>query len=391
MRFLVANHLRLGAAPGGIPEHFPTDSQAFSTRTAWSRAVAHAMEQRVHAVFLTGEIIATTNPGLEPFGPLADGIAQLREANIPVVAISDGRFTPATARRLRLDDSVLFLDDVLNWNPPITTSREALDGPAIHVVAASLAESADAPVANPITLDEMDHPGSIWILTDAPQPDDIRTDHALVIEPGSIAPLSPFEIGTHGAWIIDTDAMEAELVPLASLEFAAIAIDVSDAHSVEDVERIIAQGLVRTADDVPAASHLVMHCTLTGPTRVYAALADVAADLQRTLALEHEGVTIAISGIDIDATPIIDLEPLIGRPDPVGEIARLLHAFSSGDDLTDAQTQLLAAVDQKLLAVSHARVFGSIVDVPLAADATTLLRRSAWAALDTMVRQRGID
>jgi hypothetical protein len=390
MRFLVANHLRLGAAPGGFPEHFPSDSQTFSTRVAWSRAVAQAIERGVHALFLTGEIVSTTNPGLEPLGPLADGIAQLREANIPIVVVSDGRFTPSVARHLHVGDSVHFLDDLLDWTPAITTHREAVDGPGIHVVAASLAESTDVPVNNPITLEEMDRPGSIWILTDALQPDDIRSDHALVIEPGSIAPLAPSEIGTHGAWLVDTDAMEAELLPLANLEFAAIAIDVSDAHNVEDVERIIAQAVIAAAENVPSASHLVVHCTLTGATHVYAALADIATDLQRTLSLEHQGVTIAISGIDIEATPLIDLEPLIGRPDPVGEIARLLHALSSSSDLTEAHTQLLDAVEQKLLAVTHARVFGSIVDAPLA-DAHTLLQRSAWAALDTMVRQRGID
>lgn len=391
MRFLVANHLRLGAAPAGIPELFPSDSHAFTTRAAWSRTVAQAIEQHVHAVFLTGEIIATTNPGLEPLGPLADGIAQLHEANIPVVVVSDGRFTPAVASRLRLDDAVHFLGDALDWNPPITTRREAMDGPAIHVVAASLAESADIPVPHPITLDEMDHPGSIWILTESLQPDEMWGSHPLVIEPGSVAPLSLSEIGTHGLVVVDTDAEEFDLVPLAELEYAAIAIDMSDANTVEDVERMIAQALVAAADDVPTATHLVVHCTLTGATRMYPTLADIATDLQRTLSLEHEGITIAISGIDIDATPLIDLEPLIGRPDPVGEIARLLHALSSGDDLGDTQTQLVAAVEQKLLTVSHARVFGSIVDEPLTADAQTLLQRSAWAALDTMVRQRGID
>ncbi len=391
MRFLVANHLRLGATPGGLPEQFPTDSQAFSTRAAWFRAVEKAVDHQAHAVVLTGEIVSSHNPGLEPLGPLADGIAHLREANIPVVVVSDGQFTPAVAQRLHIDEGVHFLDDVLHWNPPFTTRREASGEPTIHIVAASLAESADVPVAKPITLDEMDQEGAIWILTDALQPDDIRTRHALVIEPGSVAPLAASEIGTHGAWLVDTDTCEAELLPLASLEFAAIAIDMSAAHTVEDVERIIAQALVAAADDVPVASHLVAHCTLTGATGIYTALADIATDLQQTLALVHEGITIAISGIDIDATPLIDLEPLLGRPDPVGELARLLRALAGDEPFTDAQTHLLEDVEQKLLAVTHARVFGPIVDVPLTTDAPTLLQRSAWAALDTMVRQRGID
>lgn len=394
MRFLVLNHLRLGASPGGIPDLITTDQSAFSTRTAWFRAVEHAIEEQAHAVFLTGEIIAGTNPGLEPFGPLVDGIAQLKQADIPVVAVADGMLTPAIAKRFKLEESVQFVNGHLEWDPPITLGHDELDSPSIHIVAASLAESDDVPVANPVTLDEIDRPGSIWILTDSVQPDVMTGEHALVIEPGTLAPLSDAEIGPHGAWMVDTDAHEATLMPMANLEYAAIAIDMEPANSVEDVERIIAQALIFTADEVletSTATTLVVHCTLVGTTRLYSSLADTAEELQRTLLLDHEGISIAIAGINIDATPPIDLEPLTGRPDPVGEVARLLHALSNDEPLSSPQQQLLTAVDQKLLAVSHARVFGSIVDTPLAADATTLLQRQAWATLDTMVRQRGID
>lgn len=394
MRLLVVNHPRLGAMPGGIPEHVIADRSVHATRAAWFRAVERAVQERVHVLFLTGEIIAPTNTSLEPFGPLTDGIAQLEQADIPVVVVSDGVFTPAMARRFNLERAVQFLEDLLDWDPVVTTSRDVTDGAAIHVIAANLAESTDAPVNNPITLAELDHPGLIWLLTDSLQPDMLNTDHALVLEPGSLTPLSAEESDGHGAWLVHTDTAEASLVPLASLEFAAIEIDVHSARNVEDVERIIAQALIAAADrseDDSIATTLIVHATLTGSTRMYAGLVDIADELQRTLTLEHEGVHIAMSGIDIDATPEINLEPLVGRPDPVGEIARLLQALASGEEPGEAQTKLMTAVEQKLLAVTHARVFGSIVDTPLATDANTALQRQAWAALDTMVRQRGID
>lgn len=394
MRFLVANHLRLGATPGDIPDHAGADPSAFSTRAAWLRVVDRAVQVDVHAVFLTGEIIASSNPGMEPFGPLIDGVSRLQQAEIPVIAIADGRVTPETARRFGLDPAVQFLSDRLDWDPPISTGREPVNGLSVHIIPAVLAESADAPVDRPVTQAEIDHPQSIWILTDALQPDALQGEHALVIEPGSVVPLSSDETGTHGAWLVDTDAFDATLLPLTSLEYAAIAIDIEPAQSVEDVERIIAQALIAAADRTNAegnAQTLVVHCTLVGQTRLYAALADIASELQRTLTLDHAGITIAISRIEIDATPKIDLEPLVGRPDPVGEVARLLQALSTGDELTHPQAQLVTAVEQKLLAVTHARVFGAIVDTPLSAAAHTLIQRQAWATLDTMVRQRGID
>lgn len=394
MRFLVVNHLRLGAMPGDIPDLAGTDSTAHSTRGSWQRAIDYALRSNVHAVFLTGEIISPTNPGLEPFGPLIDGIIRLEQAHIPIVAIADGRFTPDIARRFKLAEAVQFLDDRLDWDPPIVASREVGAGPCIHIIAASLAESTDAPVHRPITLAEIDEPQSIWILTDALLPDVFRGEHALVIEPGAAAPLTLHEIGSHGGWLVDTEAFDATLVPLASLEYAAIAIDVHPAQNVEDVERIIAQALIAAADHIDAnagVTTLVVQCTLTGVTHLYPALADIGNELKRTLMLDHARITIVISHIDNDATPNIDLGPLIGRPDPVGEVARLLHALSTGEELSPSHARLAEEVEQKLLAVTHARVFGAIVDTPLSTDAHTLLQRQAWATLDTMVRQRGID
>ena len=394
MRFLVANHLRLGAVPGDIPDQAATDHSAHSTRAAWLRVIDRAVQDRVHAVFLTGEIISSTNPGLEPFGPLIDGLTHLQQADIPVVVIADGRFTPEIAQRFGFERAVQFLDDHLDWDPFISTSRDARDGPVIHIIPASLAESTETPVPHPVTLTEIDQPQSIWILTDPLQPDALQGEHALVIEPGSVAPLSPYESGTHGVWLVDTEAFDATLVSMAGLEYAAIAIDMTTAQSVDDAERIIAQALIAAADETLAngnASTLVVYGTLTGATHLYPVLADLATELEHTLILEHAGVTVAIARIENDATPTIDLEPLIGRPDPVGEVARLLHALGTGDDLTESQSQLVSAVEQKLLAVTHARVFGAIVDTPLSADAPTLLQRQAWATLDTMVRQRGID
>src|SRR5690625_1977762 len=69
MRFLSVNHLRLVSSPGGIPSHLATDSRAFSTRAAWQRAVALAVQHDVHAVLLSGQTLSTTNTGLAAWGP----------------------------------------------------------------------------------------------------------------------------------------------------------------------------------------------------------------------------------------------------------------------------------------------------------------------------------
>lgn len=395
MRFLTVNHLRLGSAPRGIPAHVAADNRAYSTRATWQRAVALALREQVHAVLLSGQTLSPTNAGLEPWGPLVDGLAELQRTGIPVVAIAEGEFTPSNLARFAPADTVQWLDGTLDWEPTFTTGMDVIDAPAVHIVAGSFAQDPDAPVGNPVTLQQIDQPDSIWILTDSIQPDLITGEHALVIEPGSAAPLSATETGRHGAWLIDTDSLDAQLLPLASLEFASVDIDISEAEDLDNLERIITTTLVEIAtearNDGSIANTLLADVTLTGRSRLYPALADTADELQRMLVIEHDGMSIAISRISIDATPMIDLEPLLNRPDPVGEVARLIYTLASGDELTEAQSRLVTATEQKLLSVSHARVFGSILDTEPDTDGPTLLRRQGWATLDALVRQRGID
>lgn len=395
MRFLSINHLRLGSSPGGIPNHVVTHSRAFSASAVWHRAVKLAVRENVHAVLLSGETISTQNAGLEPWGPLIDGIAELQQAEIPVIAIEHVAFTPANLARFSSIYSVQWLRDTLDWDPVFTTDSTHRDAPTVHVIAGVLAENPDAPANNPITLEEIDYPDSIWILTDSLQPDQLGGEHALAVEPGSAAPLTPCETGRHGAWLIDTETHEAQLYPLAEVEFASIDIDISSADDLDTLERIITASLVETADaarrDGSIAETMLADISLSGRTRLYSALVDTANELQRMLQVEHDGITISIGKVEIDATPQIDLEPLLNRPDPVGEVARLINALDSDNELNDAQEQLVHAAEQKLLAISHARVFGSILDLGPEIDAAPLLRRQGWAMLDALVRQRGID
>lgn len=395
MRFLSINNLQLGGSPGGVPAHVVADSRAFSTRAAWQRAVALAIKEQVHAVVLSGEVLSSTNAGFEPWGPLVDGLAELHRVEIPVIGLPNGEFNSANLNRFAPESQIHWLHHRLEWDPVFTTSIEPQQSASVHIVAGSLAEQADAPVENPITLDQTDHPNSIWILTRSNQPDQFVTENTMVIEPGSIAPLSPRDTGRHGAWLVDTDVRDAQFFPLATIEFAALDIDISAADDLENIERIITSSLAQQVDasrnDGSIAETLLADITLTGSSRLFAALADTANELQRTMMLEHDGMTVAISNVEIDATPNIDLEPLLNRPDPVGEFARLVNALESGEELTEAQSRLITAAEQKLLSISHARVFGSILDMQPEADAATLLRRQGWATLDALVRQRGID
>lgn len=394
MRFLTVNLLRLGARTAGIPYHLQADLPAVYARDVLARIVDIAVDQQVHAVFLTGEVFAADNDGLEPLGPLKNALHTLSHANIPVVAVAHGRFTPDMVASLGLADTVTFVDGELAWRPPITTGTDFVEGGAIHILNSAVTEYDDTP-GDVISLAELDHPDAIWLLTAPKQPDLLRTDNALIIEPGSPIALNPNEINRHGVWLVDTDAFDAHLIPTAPAEFTAIDIDVSNCEHLDDVEQAISQALAKAGNDAlgddSAAQFLLVDITLTGATRLYPGLPALADELRRAMQLEHAGLQIAITDIHIDATPSLDLEPLLQRPDPVGELARLITVLQSNDERSPSQQAIIATAEQRLLAVKHARVFGGIHDTELDHSAEDLLARNAWAMLDSLVRQRGID
>src|SRR5699024_9825870 len=176
MRFLSVNNLQLGRSPGGIPAHIATDSRPFSTRIVWQRAVTLAVQEGVHAVLLSGQTLSPANTGPEPWGPLTDGLAELQQAGIPVIAVEHAQFTPHNLAQFTNSEAVHWLDDSLDWEPIFTTSMVTSDEPTVHVIDGTLAESSDAPVENPVTLEQVDHPESIWLLTASHHADAVEAE-----------------------------------------------------------------------------------------------------------------------------------------------------------------------------------------------------------------------
>jgi hypothetical protein len=84
----------------------------------------------------------------------------------------------------------------------------------------------------------------------------------------------------------------------------------------------------------------------------------------------------------------------VGRPDPVGELARLLTSLDEeGSELAPAHEALLQRTATRLQGVHRARVFASVANDPEPGleQARTALRREGWTVLDALIRQRGVE
>ena len=255
----------------------------------------------------------------------------------------------------------------------------------------------------PVQLDDLVASDTdVWILGAQREPDIIVLDDTTAIEPGATMPMDPAETGIHGATLVELfeeGGAVCELIPLSPVQFADIDIELTGSEDLEAVESAIVRALYDTLDDAIAtnvvASLAAVPCTvyLTGPTPLHAELPSFMEELSRSLAVSHQGVTAALSGYEIDTQPQVELEPLLGRPDPVGELARLLRALDDDGDASPAQEALVQRAVDRLVGVHRSRVFAGVAHdaAPDEETARAMLRREAWSVLDALVRQRGVE
>jgi len=448
VRLLCASDLHLGRQPAGLPVHLGLDPARTATSTVWDALVELALDRDIDAVLLAGNLIDRENRSFEPLGPLERGLMILRQHGIPVYAIAgDHDFDvlrrighanadadPAGAfhvigRDGRWEQAAIEAADgekitVVGWSAPGPTHPGTPftgftpppedDGPVIAMLHASIVDEDEQLAPGdyaPVTRHDLGGwPVDLWIMGHGHTPHFDTDDVVPLLKPGSGSPLHPRDRGPRGAWIVDiaeTDAartVEAHLLPLAPVRFAAVELDLTGVTELAEVEnRVIGavhDALMDATGDDPGGYLIFVGCDLTlrGETPLHALIPELVDDLTRTVDVQERSVTAAIVSITIDTRPAIDLAPLVGRPDPVGEIARLLAALDADQDgsmdrLSPAQCDLLQRMTTRLRAAHRSRVFAAIGGDPEPdlATARTVLRRESWTLLDALIQQRGME
>lgn len=426
MRFLCASNLHLGRRVSGLPEHAGLDPSQVSARVALNRLASAAASHDVDAVLLAGDVIDREAGQFEPAGMLQEALGALEREDIPVVAIAGDEDFDSLPRAIGMPGGagVILLDaDRPSFDldgvtvvgvsqagqagmPDMTSLIRDVDGdaPMIAMLHASLTDGhAPEGTFQPVQLSELSaFPNSVCVLGAQRESDVVVDEGTTVIETGAILPTGLSETGPHGATLVEIDdegVVTCDLIPLAPVQFADIDLDLTEMGDLEAIESVLVRALDDTLSDVLAgdamASLAGVICTvhLTGATPVHAELPVLMEELERTLAMQHRGVVVAIGDIHIDTRPDVDLAPLVGRPDPVGELARLLQALGDEGQLSEAQETLVQRTVDRLLGVHRSRVFAGVAHdpPPETEDARMYLRREAWNVLDALVRQRGVD
>jgi len=415
VRLLCTGDIHLGRNPTRIPADRAPDQRLFTTRAIWERIVTLAIEERVDALLISGDLVDHDNRFFEALGPVEASVERLTAAGIPVFAVAgnhDYDVLPALAdrygekfrlvgrhqrwERVALTDETgrprLFID---GWsfaapyvrNPPLADYRpEPADGvPVIGLLHTDLDQAASAYAPSRLN-DLRAAPVNAWLIGHVHAPAHHQAVGApAVLYPGSPQPLDPGESDAHGVWFLDIDAAgraEFSFRPLASVRYQRLQIDIAGAQDVNEAgQRVFdqinvdANDLLRTA--FGATPELILYrIELTGRTPLGAS---------RTAEFEtfrQQSTDLWAIETVLDSTrPAIDLDRFAGESSPAGVAARLLQALERGES-----PPTLAKAHAALDTVQTAAPYRSFEDDAPAARA--IVADVTWELLEALVTSR---
>ena len=372
-RILCAGDIHLGRRPSRVPRH----SDVLSVEHVWSQFVEQALHRAVDAVVLTGDVVDEENKMYEAFGALERGLRRLLDAEIDVVAVAGNHDYDAFPRLVRSidDDRFHLLGQGGTWETVIIENGDGENVrfvgwsfPSPHVPRSPLKDG-DIEAASmqtigvlhcdagrmegryaPVGRDVLARaPVDAWLLGHIHAPNPHRQGDQLQLYTGSLQPLDPGERDTHGAWAITIDAssVTTELVPLATLRYDTVSVDVSGYKTPDEIENAVLEtlvdGVAHAGTTWPNLRHVVYRLVYEGRTLLHNEIEDQARAIVANISRSSGEVEATIDDYDVLTRPDYDLEDLARGDDPAGVLAQLLLDLEADRDTNAVREMLQAA------------------------------------------------
>lgn len=441
-KILCLGDLHLGRPPSRLPA--AVDPEVASVAAVWRRAVDLALAEEVGLVLLSGDVVDRANRFFEGFGRLEEGVRRLTEAGIEVCAVAGNHDFDVLPRLVEAvggehfhllgaggrwqrwswrDSGGEALLHVDGWSFPARDVREDPveshdlvppedDAPLLGLVHGDLGvpASTNAPLAK-ATL-ERSAPGA-WLLGHVHKPElfDLAGGR-WALYPGSPQPLDPTEQGAHGAWLLELEAGRPgrpRQVPLATVRWEGLEVDLAGAEDVEAAEGRIAGTLLEAAGwlsegGLGAPEWLLFRAVLTGRTGAFRELPALARRLEEDDPLEvaaGDGRARLVE-VRVAARPVADLTVLAAGDGPPALLAELLltleppsaePAAAGESPAASARAgiagDLLARIEARVAEVHGARPYADLNQGPSgAAPAAGHLAAAARSLLDALLAQK---
>ena len=416
MKLLAVGDMHLGRVPAALPETMADQARTLGPETAWNRCVQTAIEQRVEAVLLAGDVVDRSRDFFAGYAALKAGIERLIAEGIQVIAVAGNHDTEVLPRLADAVDGLRLLGRGGHWETH-ALSQAAILGwsfPSQHVLQSPLESLPSLPTNQtvigllhcdrdqtgshyaPVTSAELAAaPVAAWLLGHVHRPDFAAgaADDRPMGYLGSVSALRASETGAHGPWLLEVDGgrIQSRQIGLAPLAFDTIELDVSGLERADALSsRLLDAARARVeqrmlAHALPDA--LGLRIRVTGQTNLGLQLQAVIDELMRSANVWSEsGCQVFFDRIVLDTGPQIDLTEQARQADAIGLLARDLLILEGPDN--DERKRLIRQARQRLAGIDDYNEFQRL-EAGLDQEATAeWLLRAGRVALTRMLDQR---
>jgi len=416
--FLHCADLHLGAPFQGLVD-LPADlarKLRDAPAQALDRIVATALERRVAAVIMAGDVFDAADRNLLAQIRLREGLRKLDAAGVPTF-IAAGNHDPlgSAVASIEYPPSVHFFGDTVeavplmrgtetlahiygvSHNGPAVADNLALqfpdapEGPfSIAVLHANVGGRAEHERYAPCTLADLEtRRFDYWALGHVHKRETLRDQPPVAHYPGNTQGLHMKELGPRGATLV-------EVPPAGSVNLSPVWTDtvrwhrartaIEDLESVDDVMSAFAEVVSRTAAEAPDRLHIVLW-TLTGSGPMHETLRreELVTDMVHALRYQHapdpRAGAVWLQRLDVETRPRRDIAELRKQQDLLGDLLRLAEQVRDrvpksrpgevGEDLDVSAPDPIAGAIREELAV--------LLDDP---RLRAMLRDDPWQTLD---------
>ena len=417
MKILAVGDIHLGRIPSRLPAELAAQSRRFGPAAAWKRTVEAAVEAKVRAVLLAGDVVDRDDDFFEAYGQLARGVERLADADISVIGVAGNHDVKVLPRLAKEIPAFRLVGADGRWEPcEIANGRESVtiwgwSFPRERVLQSPLPDTpferrpglnlgllhcdrdAGASPYAPVTGTELQRAGlDGWLLGHIHVPDALTaasTNGYL----GSLTGLHRGETGTRGPWLITVSrgsVDEVEHLPLAPLHWQRLPVDLEGISEPADAQGRLLADLRAFDDEFANATHrpdaVGLDVRFCGRSRFGAAAVAVFSDEDRErIDTGTGGAHYFIESISAHTRPEIDLEKLAERGDPTGLLAQRLLWLEEPEGHAE-RDRLIALARNRLRDESQAPRWSGLGE-PVEPDPVEWLQKAGYRALETLLAQ----
>ncbi len=375
---LFVGDMHLGRSPSRIPPHVPFLPRELGPEEAWSRTVALALEKRVAALVLAGDVVESLEDRFTADFVLSPGLEKLQASGIPVYAVVGNHDVHALPRLARRNSGLKLLGNqeawscvtichegkevcrLLGWsfrqqretgNPldTLTLDDTTSDLPVLGVLHCDWGQSQGSYAPVPQAGFDSGPASRVagWFLGHVHKASLDHGNSRPVGYLGSLAALDPGEPGPHGPWLVSPVAggISLQQIPLAPVRYDTLHLDVSTIteEDAEDLRDALQEAFKLAArawyESLPCGGQSLRACALRlhvhgrheHPSRVNTLLRELHG--HGDLRTEQNGTSLFAEALRSTVKPALKVSELASGQGPLAPLASFLQEESEDGTL----------------------------------------------------------